>query len=371
MIFLLITIIFTPGQIAHSMAETAKSVCLINTVTGEIIFEKNATEKRSMASTTKIMTLLVALENSSLDEQVTVSRNAITAEGSSAYLKPDAKITMNDLLYGLMLNSGNDAAVAVAEHISDNCDNFAKLMTDTAHSIGALDTQFRNPNGLEMDGHYTTARDLAIITQYALTNDEFLKIVSTPIYSGTMIMADGTVENIEYINHNRLLRELEGCIGVKTGFTKAAGRCLVSAVSNNGAEYIAVTLDDSNDWKTHKELYQYAYNSQHIKTIIDKGDCIKHARCGQSECMLVTAEGYDVCVNEKNTHDFELVTNVPDEIDFPLNRGEKVGVLEIKLNDRVLREIDIVAKDDFEPYKETEVKDCFMFTILTLFRNLI
>ncbi len=371
LIFILIATIITPGQIAHSMAETAKSVCLINTVTGEIIFEKNSTEQRSMASTTKIMTLLVALENSSMDDVVTVSRDATLEEGSSAYLKPGAKITMNDILYGLMLNSGNDAAVAVAEHISGSCDKFAQLMTDTARSIGVTNTQFRNPNGLEMDGHCTTAYDLAIITQYAMNNNDFRKIVSTSTYTGTMLLPDGTAERVEYINHNRLLRELEGCIGIKTGYTKAAGRCLVSAVSNNGAEYIAVTLDDSNDWKTHKELYQYAYNSQHIKKIVGKGDCIKHIKSGNSKCLLVTAEGYDVCVNESNPHDFQLVANIPETIDFPLNNGEKIGFLEVKLNDRVLKEIDIIANDDFLPEEKTRVDSCFMFTLLTLLRNLL
>ncbi len=371
LIFILIVIIITPGQIAHSMAETAQSVCLINTVTGEIIFEKNATEKRSMASTTKIMTLLVALENSAMDEVVTVSREATLEEGSSAYLKPGAEITMKDLLYGLMLNSGNDAAVAVAEHISGDCDKFAALMTEMARRIGACDTQFMNPNGLEMDGHYTTARDLAVISQYALNIENFREIVSTSSHTGTMFLPDGSVEQVEYINHNRLLRELEGCIGIKTGYTKVAGRCLVSAVSNNGAEYIAVTLDDSNDWKTHKELYQYAYNSQHIKTLVREGDCIKHIKNGQSQCELVTAEGYDVCINEKNPHDFQLITHIPKNINFPLNKGEKIGFLEIRLNDRTLRNIDIIVNDDFEPDKDTKAESCFMFTLLTTLRNLL
>ncbi len=371
LIFILIIVIITPGQIAHSMAETAKSVCLINTITGEVIFEKNATEKKSMASTTKIMTLLVALENSSIDELVEVSRDAAFEEGSSAYLKPGAKIKMKDLLYGLMLNSGNDAAVAIAEHISGSCDKFAQLMTETANRIGAFNTKFKNPNGLEMDGHYTTARDLAIITQYALMNDSFSEIVSTSTYKGTMFLSDGSVEQVEYINHNRLLRELEGCIGVKTGYTKAAGRCLVSAVNINAGRYIAVTLDDSDDWKTHKELYEYAYNSQHIKTLVREGDCIKHLKSGKQDCMLITSKGYDVCINEKSSHNFELVTNIPENIDFPLNKGEKIGFLEVKLNGRVLERIDIISKDNFEPYKETKAETCFMFTLITLLRNLL
>lgn len=367
----MILAILIPGQRAYAIGRTAESVCLINTVTGEIIFEKNAKEKKSMASTTKIMTLLVALEKSAMDEIVTVSKDATLIEGSSAYLKPGAKILMKDLLYGLMLNSGNDAAVAVAEHISGSCDRFAQLMTDTAHHIGAKDTQFKNPNGLEEDGHYTTARDLAMISRYAMSVDGFNEIVSAKTYMGTMLLPDGKTEQVEYINHNRLLRELDGCTGIKTGFTKSAGRCLVSAVDNNGAGYIAVTLSDPDDWSTHKELYKYAYNNQSLKMLVNANDCIKHIVSGKSQCELVAADDYSVYVNEKNLHNFEIVVNLPDKIDFPLNKDEKVGYLEIKLNGNSLQNIDIIAKNEYVTERETEIKDCYIFTLLNLLRNLL
>lgn len=370
-IFMLIFIMFMPVHTVQATADTSESACLINTVTGEILFEKNATEKRPMASTTKIMTLLVALENSKMDEIVTVPREATLEEGSSAYLKAGAEITMYDLLHGLMLNSGNDAAVAVSCHISGSVEEFAKLMTETAQRLGAMDTQFVNPNGLEAEGHYTTARDLAVITQYALSVDGFREIVSARSYTGTMTMPDGTTERVEYINHNRLLKEVEGCIGVKTGFTKAAGRCLVSAVDNGGAQYIAVTLNDPDDWNTHKELYEYAYNNHTLKTVINAGDCIKHMISEKSRCDLVAKDGYSVYVNEKNPHNFEMVVHLPESLEIPLNEGEKVGVLEIKLNDRTLKKIDITANCTFIPNKETKVKNCYMFTVLTLIRNLL
>lgn len=360
-----------PRGVAYAIGETAGSVCLINAVTGEVVYEKNATEKRSMASTTKIMTLVVALENSEMDEVVTVPVEATLEEGSSAYLRPQAKITMKDLLHGLMLNSGNDAAVAVAYHISGNVEDFARLMTDTAHRIGADNTQFINPNGLEAEGHYTTARDLVLITQYALSLDGFKDIVSKRTYTGVITMPDGSILEIPYTNHNRLLGELEGCIGVKTGFTKAAGRCLVTAVDNNGAQYIAVTLNDADDWNTHKALYEYAYTEQREKTIIKKGDCIRHAVCGNDTAELIAASDYSVYLNKSDPRNFQVEICVPKDIDFPLNKGEKVGYVSVLSNNREIGRVDVIAKKEFNPKKEAKVKNCYYFTVLTLLRNFL
>lgn len=364
-------ILLIPSQTANATAESAKGVCLINTVTGEIIFEKNSADKMPMASTTKIMTMLVALKHSKLDDIVTVSKNAAYQEGSSAYLKPSCIITMRDLLYGLMLNSGNDAAVAIAEHISGDVDKFARLMTDTAKEIGADSTQFKNPNGLPDDEHYTTAHDLAVITQCALSLEGCREIVSTQNYTAEIIESNGKITEIPYSNHNRLLRELDGCIGVKTGFTKAAGRCLVSAVNQNGAEYICVTLNDTDDWNSHKALYKYAYNNQTAKSLVNKNECIKHIVSGNKHCELVASEEYSVYINERNPHDFKITVNLPDAIDFPLNKGEKAGYIEITIDGRQLRTIDIIASDDFIPDGKTKVKNCYMFTVMTLLRNLL
>ncbi len=356
------------GVIAST--DTAKSVCVINAVTGEVVFEKDSETRKSMASTTKIVTLLTALKHSNPDEIVTVCKEAPLTEGSSAYIKAGAKLTMRDILYGLMLNSGNDAAVAVAYHISGSVENFAELMNDTVKDIGVTNTNFKNPNGLEEEGHYTTAYDLAKITQYAMTDENFKKIVSAKSYTATMTLEDGNVEYIEYINHNRLLRELEGCTGVKTGFTKAAGRCLVSATERDGAEYIVVTLNDSDDWNTHKTLHEEAYKSQLYKAIIKKGDCIKHITSGKIESGLVMAEEYGVYVSTDSRHNFEVVSHIPQNIDFPINKGEKVGYVEIKANDRTIGKVDVVSDCDFVPKGDTKVKNCFLFTVLTIFRNI-
>lgn len=372
-VVLILTVFLTLliGVTARATVETAESVYLMNAVTGESIVEKNADVKKSMASTTKIMTLIAALENAELGEVITVCREATLEEGSSAYLKAGAKITMEDALYGLMLNSGNDAAVAIAYHISGSVEEFAALMNDTAKKIGAYDTHFVNPNGIEAEGHYTTARDLAKITQYGLENETFRKITSTKSHTAEMTTSDGNVERIEYINHNRLLRELDGCIGVKTGFTKKAGRCLVSAVERGNACYIAVTLNDSDDWNTHKALHKKAFDEQRERVIVKADECVKHLVSGKSQCELVAAEGYSLCVSGEENHDIEVVTHIPDNIDFPVNRGEKVGYLEVCCKSRTIAKVDVIADNDFMPNTQTRVKNCYKFTLVTLLRNIL
>lgn len=350
--------------------KTAKSYCVMNSVTGEIVAEKESDTKLPMASTTKIMTLLVALENSNPEDVVTVSKTAVSEEGSSAYLKPGARITMRDLCYGLMLNSGNDAAVAIAEHISETTDDFAEFMNDTAKRTGILNTHFVNPNGLHDDNHFTTASDLARLTRYALQNDTFREIVSSGMYTSTMLMPDGTIQNVEYINHNRLLKELDGCIGVKTGFTKTAGRCLVSAVNRNGAEYVIVTLNDSDDWNTHKELCELAFDTMSERNIVKKGDCMKHAVSAKEECELVVKADFSVFVN-RNNNSFEIIKHIPETVDFPLNKGEKVGYVEIKANGETVGAVDVVAENDFKPEGDVKLKNCFKFTFINILRNLI
>ena len=369
MLFTAILLLFLT-QKTFADTVTAKSFCVMNSVTGEIVTEKNSNEKLPMASTTKIITLLVALENSKPEDVVTVSREAVLEEGSSAYLKPGAKITMRDVCYGLMLNSGNDAAIAIAEHISGGAEKFAELMNETAKKIGVNNTHFVNPNGLHDDAHYTTASDLARLTRYALKNDTFREIVSSRMYTSSMLMPDGTTENVEYINHNRLLKELDGCIGVKTGFTKTAGRCLVSAINRNGAEYIIVTLNDSDDWNTHKELCENTFESGNERKIIKNGECIKHAVNGKEECRLVTADSFYVFTHG-NKNNFELIKHLPKTIDFPLNKGEKAGYIEIKNNGETIGIVDVVAEKDFNPQGSAQVENCFKFTFFNILRNLI
>lgn len=228
-------------------ALSAKSAILIDGLTGEILYELNVNTPMPMASTTKIMTGIIAIENLDINSVVKIKREYTLAEGSSMYLKEGEEIKMLDLLYGLMLSSGNDAALALADQRED----FIKLMNEKVQTLGLKNTNFINPNGLDDPNHYTSAKDLALITRSAMQNETFRTIVSTKTYSsGERFMK----------NHNKMLWMYDGSTGVKTGFTKKSGRCLVSSAKKNGRELIAVTLNAPSDWQDHTSLFNYGFN---------------------------------------------------------------------------------------------------------------
>jgi len=234
---------------------SAKSAILIDADSGRVMFEKNAELRLPMASTTKIMTALVALERGDPDETVKIMPEAVGVEGSSIYLTLGEELTLRELLYALLLASANDAATAIAVHISGSVDAFAELMNEKASALGLFDTHFKNPHGLDAEGHFTTAHDLAKITAAALKNRTFAEIVST--YKYNIGGKDGSRRYL--VNHNKLLRQYDGCIGVKTGYTKADGRCLVSAARRDGMTLIAVTLSAPDDWRDHTSMLDYGF----------------------------------------------------------------------------------------------------------------
>ncbi len=236
---------------------SAKSAILIELESGDVIYEYNADSPLPMASTTKIMTALLAIENRKMTDTVCVSPDAVGVEGSSVYLTKNEKLTMSDLVYALMLESANDAAAAIAIEISGSVAEFAELMNARAQKIGCDNTHFDNPHGLDGDTHYTTARDLAKIAAEALSNDIFREVVSTERH--TIPLEGGGVRLL--INHNRLLREIDSVIGVKTGFTKKSGRCLVTAAEKDGVTVVAVTLSDPDDWRDHRALLSHGLDA--------------------------------------------------------------------------------------------------------------
>ncbi len=241
--------------VSASFCESAKAAVLIDAKSGAVLFEKNAHSPLPMASTTKIMTALAVIENSNPDDVITVSNNASGVEGSSIYLTAGEKITVRDLLYGLLLESGNDAATALAEGVFGSVEKCCEYMNMRTHEMGLVSTNFTNPHGLDSDNHYTTAYELAVITQNAMDNDIFREIVSTKNYTSSG-------ENMRYFsNHNRLLNSYAPAIGVKTGYTLRSGRCLVSASKMSNEEYIAVTLCDPLDWQDHKEMHDFGFES--------------------------------------------------------------------------------------------------------------
>lgn len=236
---------------------SAKSAILIEASSGEVIFSKNADEILPMASTTKIMTALVAIENGDVSRTVSVSPKAVGVEGSSVYLYPEEKLTLEDLLYAMLLESANDAAAAIAIEIGGSIEGFAEMMNKKAEELGLKHTHFENPHGLDGETHHTTARELAIIARAAYSCEKFKQIVST--YKKTIPLNE--TEGVRLlINHNKLLKSYDGSTGIKTGFTKKSGRCLVSAAERDGLGLIAVTLCAGDDWKDHTAMLDYGFS---------------------------------------------------------------------------------------------------------------
>lgn len=247
----------SPFSVLAAPTISAKSAVVIDADTGRILYEQDAHTRRGMASTTKIMTALIALENTSTDTIVTVDPRACGVEGSSVYLFAGEKITMETLLYALMLQSANDAAEAIAYAVAGSIDGFAELMNRKADELGLTATHFENPHGLDGATHYTTAYELALIAAYAMENEIFAEIVGT--IKKTVPLHNGEASRL-LVNHNRLLREYDDIVGVKTGYTKKCGRTLVSSAERNGIRLICVTLDDGNDWADHRSLLDFGFS---------------------------------------------------------------------------------------------------------------
>ena len=249
---------------AAAGAVNAKSAILMDGLTGAVYFEQNADERLPMASTTKIMTAIVALESGDIEREYEVKQEYTLVEGTSMSLRAGETLSIHDTLWGLLMLSGNDAALALAGECG-GAKNFVAKMNAKALALGLENTHFDNPHGLDSETHYTTARELAALASYALQNETFREIVSATGH---------TAAGRSMTNHNRLLRSYEGACGVKTGFTKRAGRCLVSAAERNGRRLVAVTLHDPDDWKDHAELLDLGFSKFHERTLQTAGEQI-------------------------------------------------------------------------------------------------
>ena len=280
--FLLLCAAFLISVAAEQPSLSAASAILIRADNGECIAAYNADEQRGMASTTKIMTALVAIENGDLDQKITIPNEALGVEGSSLYLKKGEEMSLRELLYGLMLQSANDAAEAIAILVGGSVEGFAEMMNQKAAELGLANTHFTNPHGLAEDDHYTTARDLAHISAYALKNETFREICST---RKTTIPA---AEGVRWlINHNKMLTIYDGTYGVKTGFTKATGRCLVSAAEREGVQLLAVTLNAPNDWDDHRALLDYGFSQLECVQLAKQDDFVCELPLIGGECGSV------------------------------------------------------------------------------------
>lgn len=259
-----------PGRMDAMNGVSAKSAILMEQHSGRVLFAKDAYTKRRIASITKIMTAVLAIESGKMDDLVTVSARAVRTEGSSIYLRQGEKIKLRDLVYGLMLRSGNDAAVAIAEHVGGSVEGFVFLMNKKAAEIGMRDTEFANPHGLDdAENHYSTAYDMALLMQYAMKNSEFRRISGTKVYRAPA--PPGEEGARVWRNKNKLLTGLyEYCTGGKTGYTKRAHRTLVTTASKDGVNLIAVTLDAPDDWNDHIAMYEYGFSHYHIANVSGK-----------------------------------------------------------------------------------------------------
>ena len=335
-----------PGDVLPNV--TARSAVVMEAATGKILYARDMDEKRYPASTTKIMTLIIALEQGNLDDIVTVSENASHTEGSTLWLEPGEKIKLSDLLYGMMLISGNDATVAVAEHIAGSVDAFARLMTAKAHEIGAQNTSFVNSSGLPDDRHFTTAHDLALIAAYGYRNPEFAEIVSTKEWK---IPWPTHIEDRELKNENQMLWLYRGGNGVKTGYTDAAGRCLVSAASRDGIQLISVVLDSLYMWNDSIALLDYGFRQTNTKEVVHEGDVVKTIRVisGRQDTLALKAE-HTLSVPEFENEKLGFYTRIdaPDRLQAGMKAGDAIGRLVVLYDGKEIASTNLVAADTVE-----------------------
>lgn len=328
---ILAAILFLPVKAGAISAECA---ILIDAQTGRVLYEKQAEEKSLIASTTKIMTALVICEQTNVLDRVKIPKEAVGIEGSSMYLKEGEVLTVQELLYGLMLQSGNDAAVALAIYCGGTVEGFTELMNDKAHRLGMTQSHFANPNGLDSPGNYSTARDMGILTAYAMQNPIFAQTVSTK----TITIGERCLRN-----HNKLLWQLEGANGVKTGYTKAAGRILISSVTRMGRQLIAVTFNAPDDWQDHKTLIEDGFSRFTVQQLV---------RQGQTLGQLELAGGQETSVDLIAAEDFsyslaqgERVTISLPEAGFayaPVAEGQEAGFAHILVDGTAVAKVPLV-----------------------------
>lgn len=355
-------IVLIPEKGKASVFVSASSAILMEQGSGRILFEKEADKPRRIASITKIMTAILAIESGKMDEMVKVSEKAVRAEGSSIYLKLGEKIKLEDLIYGLMLRSGNDAAVAIAEHVGGSLDGFVYLMNQKAEEIGMTNTHFANPHGLDdHENHLSTAYDMALLTRYAMSNDEYKKISGTKVHR-----APNPTENWErkWDNKNRLLTDLyEYCTGGKTGFTKRAKRTLVTTATKGELHLIAVTLNAPDDWNDHIQMYENGFNSYHLVEVLSEGK-IEAIKDDFYRKKVFVGNGFDYPVTEKEKKLFHIeykMMKPKKEWDKEKGIPKIVGKATVFFDNKPIKKLPIY-------YKQVETKEKQSF--FELFRSL-
>ncbi|MCT4597632.1 MAG: D-alanyl-D-alanine carboxypeptidase [Vallitalea sp.] len=348
----------------------AYSALLMDKATGRVLYHKNGYEERAMASTTKIMTCILALESCKMDEIVTVSKEASKAPKVKLYIRPEEQYYLGDLLHALMLISSNDVAVAIAEHIGGTCEAFCDMMTKKAKQLGAINTCFKTPNGLDshVEGHQTTAYDLALITRYALNNETFMKIINTPSKNFNEIKSN---RGFNITNKNSFLNMYQGANGVKTGYTAKAGYCFVGSAKRDDLELIAVVLasgwpsNKTYRWKDTRMLLDYGFNNFETKRVLESNKyiCDTYVKKGiEKKIDILTSE--DVSITLSKDEHVDILYVIQPNLIAPIEIGQNVGEAEIYIDGKMYCSVPLVSKTDVTKinykYVFNEVVDKFL-----------
>ncbi|MBR5110279.1 MAG: D-alanyl-D-alanine carboxypeptidase [Clostridia bacterium] len=343
-LFFGLILLYNGNGLAEVTGGSPRSSILIEATTGQVLYEQNAHEPLPMASTTKIMTALVALERGDPDGLVTTGGNAFGVPGTSIYLSLGEQLTLRDMLYGLMLASGNDAAVAIAEHIGGDVDSFCEMMNARAADIGCENTVFATPHGLPAENHHTTARDLALIARTAMQNPAFREIVSTQ--RASIPWAGHEYDRI-LTNKNKLLSEYPGAIGVKTGYTKAAGRCLVFAAERDGLELIGAVLNCPDWFQEAAALLDRGFENWQMVSLLSAGETVRFlpVKNGTADTVRIVASG-DVSAPVPLDRWPDLVLELPDILNAGLKQGDAIGTAKLLDNGQTLVTVPLVAAEN-------------------------
>lgn len=340
--------VFTPAAAAREtdsldFSLSAKSAILMEASTGLVLYEKDADTPRPIASTTKLMTALIVLENAGLDEVVSITPESVGVEGTSMDLQAGDTLTVRELLYGLMLESGNDAAVALAVHTAGSVEKFVALMNERASGLGLSNTHYVNPHGLTAEGHESSARDLARLMAICMENPVFAQIASTR----TMSCGDRLFKN-----HNKLMWSYEGMAAGKTGYTKAAGRTLVTCAQRDGLRLICVTLNDGDDWEEHTRMYDAAFERWEMRTCVFAGEVVAHVPVIAGTAGSVgAAASRSIKVLVRRGEETETRAVTPDFLYAQVRAGDRVGFVEILRDGEVIGTVELVAVGDVEREK--------------------
>lgn len=348
----------------------ARAAILLDAKTGQILFEKKSNIRYAPASTTKILTAIIAIESGRLGEVVTVSARAAGTGGSSMHLYAGQKILLRELVTGLMLRSGNDAAVAIAEHLGGSVDDFVALMNQRAQQLGAYNSHFRNPNGLSAAGHFSTAFDLAWMARYALTNNAFSEIVNTKETEIEWLDRKGQSHDHNLRNTNKLLWMFEDADGVKTGTTGEAGPCLVSSATRGNQKLIAVVLHDHSRWYDSMQLLKYGFDNFELYEYAEQ-DAVLTAvaveKGTETTIDATVATPAAVVVPATELPHITVEVDLPDKIRAPIYKGQKIGEIVFYNHDKAIKSVDLVSGQEVP---ENTVTRIFFNHLLDAFRRL-